>query len=87
MQRKAENRAVAVAGRGHWSLENVEEQRQEIQYNSCSCIFSELAGGGQGGEISSQWQGKYVVVVFSFIERERGRGKDVGYKGLKGVTD
>lgn len=50
----------------------MEEQRQEIKYNSCSCIFSELVGGGQGGEmLSSERQCKYVVVVvFSFIEGE-----------------
>lgn len=44
-----------------------------------------------GGEmLSSEWQGKYVVVVvvvFSFIEGERGRGKDLDHKGLKSDTD
>lgn len=40
--------------------------------------------------LSSEWQGKYVVVVvvvFSFIEGERGRGKDLDHKGLKSDTD
>lgn len=64
VQRKAENRAVVLAGRGNWSLGNVREQRQEIQYNSCSCIFSELVGYGRGGEmLSGELQGSGVLVL------------------------